>query len=65
MSANFGSTAGTPDDGQNPSIDTYYVDRDGLRPMVLDALIWIKNTNRSDTDISGARAVRVCAVHVP
>ena len=33
-----------PDDGQNPSIDTYYVDRDDCGPMVLDALIWIKNT---------------------
>ena len=25
------------------SIDTYYVDRDDCGPMVLDALIWIKN----------------------
>src|SRR4029434_5048182 len=33
-----------PDDGQNPGIDTYYVDRDDCGPMVLDALIWIKNT---------------------
>src|SRR4029078_8459145 len=33
-----------PDDGQNPSVDTYYVDRDDCGPMVLDALIWIKNT---------------------
>ena len=32
-----------PDDGQNPRIDTYYVDRDDCGPMVLDALIWIKN----------------------
>jgi succinate dehydrogenase / fumarate reductase iron-sulfur subunit len=32
-----------PDGGQNPSIDTYYVDRDDCGPMVLDALIWIKN----------------------
>src|ERR1041385_4670636 len=32
-----------PDDGQNPSLDTYYVDRDDCGPMVLDALIWIKN----------------------
>ena len=32
-----------PDDGANPSIDTYYVDRDDCGPMVLDALIWIKN----------------------
>src|SRR3974377_1204258 len=32
-----------PDDGQNPRIDTYFVDRDDCGPMVLDALIWIKN----------------------
>ena len=32
-----------PDDGRNPRIDTYYVDRDDCGPMVLDALIWIKN----------------------
>ncbi|HET7848100.1 MAG TPA: succinate dehydrogenase iron-sulfur subunit [Pseudolabrys sp.] len=32
-----------PDDGGNPSIDTYYVDRGNCGPMVLDALIWIKN----------------------
>src|SRR5919199_1454841 len=32
-----------PDDGQNPRIDTYYVDRDDCGPMVLDALLWIKN----------------------
>src|ERR1051325_1404558 len=33
-----------PDDGQNPRMDTYYVDRDDCGPMVLDALLWIKNT---------------------
>src|SRR5215217_3045945 len=32
-----------PDDGANPRIDTYYVDRDDCGPMVLDALLWIKN----------------------
>src|SRR5581483_3103075 len=32
-----------PEDGANPRIDTYYVDRDDCGPMVLDALIWIKN----------------------
>ena len=32
-----------PDDGQNPRIDTYHVDRNDCGPMVLDALIWIKN----------------------
>jgi len=32
-----------PDDGQNPRIDTYWVDRTECGPMVLDALIKIKN----------------------
>jgi succinate dehydrogenase / fumarate reductase iron-sulfur subunit len=32
-----------PDDGQNPHIDTYTVDMDKCGPMVLDALIKIKN----------------------
>jgi len=32
-----------PDDGQNPRMDTYYVDCADCGPMVLDALIWIKN----------------------
>src|SRR5512141_799602 len=32
-----------PDDGENPHVDTYYVDRNDCGPMVLDALIWIKN----------------------
>ena len=33
-----------PDDGHNPRVDTYYVDTGDCGPMVLDALIWIKNT---------------------
>ena len=32
-----------PDGESNPRIDTYWVDRDDCGPMVLDALIWIKN----------------------
>ncbi|MBO0753484.1 MAG: succinate dehydrogenase iron-sulfur subunit [Bradyrhizobiaceae bacterium] len=32
-----------PEDGQNPRIDTYQVDLEDCGPMVLDALIWIKN----------------------
>jgi len=32
-----------PDDGQNPRVDTYCVDRNDCGPMILDALIWIKN----------------------
>ena len=33
----------SPDDGQNPRIDTYHIDLDDCGPMVLDALIKIKN----------------------
>ena len=32
-----------PDDGKNPQIDTYIVDLDKFGPMVLDAIIYIKN----------------------
>jgi succinate dehydrogenase / fumarate reductase iron-sulfur subunit len=32
-----------PDDGENPSIDTYFVDMDDCGPMILDALLWIKD----------------------
>ncbi|WP_334195152.1 2Fe-2S iron-sulfur cluster-binding protein, partial [Pararhodobacter sp.] len=33
----------SPDDGENPRVDTYFVDMDSCGPMVLDALIKIKN----------------------
>ena len=32
-----------PDDGKNPSVDSYFVDTHDCGPMVLDGLIWIKN----------------------
>jgi succinate dehydrogenase / fumarate reductase, iron-sulfur subunit len=32
-----------PDDGQNPRIDTFFVDTDDCGPMILDAIIWIKS----------------------
>ena len=32
-----------PDSGSNPRLDTYFVDMDDCGPMVLDALLWIKN----------------------
>jgi len=32
-----------PDDGENPRIDTYFVDMDDCGPMILDALLWIKD----------------------
>lgn len=33
----------SPDDDENPRVDTYYVDADDCGPMILDALIWIKS----------------------
>src|ERR687892_2775003 len=33
----------SPDDGENPRLDTYFVNLDDCGPMVLDALLWIKN----------------------
>jgi succinate dehydrogenase / fumarate reductase, iron-sulfur subunit len=32
-----------PEEGGNPRMDTYWVDTDDCGPMVLDALLWIKN----------------------
>lgn len=32
-----------PDDGKNPQVDTYHVNMDDCGPMVLDALVKIKN----------------------
>ena len=33
----------SPDDNENPRLDTYFVDRDACGPMILDALLYIKN----------------------
>lgn len=33
----------SPDDDQNPHLDTYFIDMDDCGPMVLDGLLWIKN----------------------
>ena len=33
----------SPDDSDNPRLDSYWIDRDQCGPMVLDALIKIKN----------------------
>jgi succinate dehydrogenase / fumarate reductase, iron-sulfur subunit len=32
-----------PDDGENPRLDTFFVDLDDCGPMILDAILWIKN----------------------
>jgi succinate dehydrogenase / fumarate reductase iron-sulfur subunit len=45
-----------PDDGQNPRLDTYEVDLDACGPMVLDALIKIKN--ETDTTLTFRRSCR-------
>jgi succinate dehydrogenase / fumarate reductase iron-sulfur subunit len=45
-----------PDSGENPRIDTYEVDLDDCGPMVLDALIWIKN--RVDSTLTFRRSCR-------
>ncbi|MEE2953377.1 succinate dehydrogenase subunit B [Fulvimarina manganoxydans] len=46
----------SPDDGNNPRIDTYYVDLDDCGPMVLDALLWIKN--KVDSTLTLRRSCR-------
>lgn len=45
-----------PDTGANPRIDTYFVDRDDCGPMVLDAIIWIKN--KVDPSLTFRRSCR-------
>jgi succinate dehydrogenase / fumarate reductase iron-sulfur subunit len=45
-----------PEDGQNPRIDTFFVDRDDCGPMVLDAIIWIKN--KIDSTLAFRRSCR-------
>jgi succinate dehydrogenase / fumarate reductase iron-sulfur subunit len=55
------------DDGKNPTIDTYHVDLDDCGPMVLDALLWIKN--KIDSTLTLRRSCREgvcgsCAMNV-
>ena len=45
-----------PDDGANPRIDTFHVDRDDCGPMVLDAIVWIKS--RIDPTLTFRRSCR-------
>jgi len=45
-----------PDDGKNPQLDTYQIDLDQCGPMVLDALIKIKN--EVDTTLTFRRSCR-------
>ncbi|MBT5413605.1 MAG: succinate dehydrogenase iron-sulfur subunit [Rhodospirillaceae bacterium] len=46
----------TPDDGENPRLDTYEVDLDACGPMVLDAIIKIKN--ETDSTLTFRRSCR-------
>jgi succinate dehydrogenase / fumarate reductase, iron-sulfur subunit len=45
-----------PDDGNNPQVDTYHVNMDECGPMVLDALIKIKN--EQDSTLTFRRSCR-------
>lgn len=45
-----------PDSGGNPRLDTFEVDLDDCGPMVLDALIWIKN--KVDSTLTFRRSCR-------
>lgn len=45
-----------PDDGENPSVDTFYIDLNDCGPMVLDALFKIKN--EIDTTLAFRRSCR-------
>jgi succinate dehydrogenase / fumarate reductase, iron-sulfur subunit len=45
-----------PEDESNPRIDTYFVDLDECGPMVLDAILWIKN--RIDPTLTFRRSCR-------
>jgi succinate dehydrogenase / fumarate reductase, iron-sulfur subunit len=56
-----------PDSGHNPHMDSYEVDLDDCGPMVLDALIWIKN--KIDSTLTFRRSCREgvcgsCAMHI-
>jgi succinate dehydrogenase / fumarate reductase iron-sulfur subunit len=46
----------TPDDGENPRLDTYEIDLDACGPMVLDAIIKIKN--ETDSTLTFRRSCR-------
>ena len=45
-----------PDDGINPRVDTFHVDRSDCGPMVLDGLIWIKS--KIDSTLTFRRSCR-------
>ncbi|MDR1827243.1 MAG: succinate dehydrogenase iron-sulfur subunit [Methylobacteriaceae bacterium] len=56
-----------PDSGENPRVDTYFIDRDDCGPMILDALLWIKD--KVDAGLTFRRSCREgicgsCAMNV-
>jgi succinate dehydrogenase / fumarate reductase iron-sulfur subunit len=56
-----------PDSGENPRLDTFQVDLDDCGPMVLDALMWIKN--KIDSTLTFRRSCRegvcgACAMNI-
>ncbi len=53
---NFSIYRWNPDDGENPRMDTYELDLDKCGPMVLDALVKIKN--EVDTTLTFRRSCR-------
>ena len=53
---NFSVYRWNPDDGENPRMDTFEVDMDNCGPMVLDALIKIKN--EMDSTLTFRRSCR-------
>ncbi len=53
---NFHVYRWNPDDGENPRMDTFEVDMDNCGPMVLDALIKIKN--EMDSSVTFRRSCR-------
>ena len=49
-----------PDDGKNPGIDTFYIDVDDCGPMVLAALLYIKNNIGPTLTLRGSCRERFC-----
>src|SRR3546814_2476440 len=57
----------SPDDGRNPTVDTYEVDLDRCGPMVLEALIKIKNEIESTLTFRRSCREGICgsrAMHI-
>ena len=54
-----------PEGGGNPRMDTYFVDMDDCGPMILDALLWIKNRIDPTPDASPLLPRGACAAPAP